>query len=243
MPLYSLLRRLPPLLAGAFLASCSLPNVTPSLPSAERGPGVPRCQAGHLRRARATLQKLETERTLFLRSGDPRKIFSVFYRHVTAAILERAEQGVLREPDAILEMVVEFHRVYERNRFAAQRDAHWQPYYELADGVRNPDFKTGRAIIQRGVDAHIDHDLPVILRQTLRRHPELQAAGGIRLKQAMDDLSGLFLPCSALGFADLAAVLPDAPGPRSLGLQSRIAYTIIRRKRERAWWQAMREFR
>ena len=240
MPLFLPPRALLPSLAAGLLSSCSLtvkqpyrPAETPVLAGKSAAPGA-------LREARAVLAKLDAERTAFMRSGDAAKIFSVYYRHVTSAILDKAAEGSLVEPGAILGMVCDFYAVYRQNQDPRHRSAHWQPYYDLVNGSGRPDFKTGRAVIQRGVTAHIDYDLPPIIIRALQRHQELQANGAARLKRAMDDLSSLFLPCSRLGMEDLARVLPGAPGPQSLAFQSRVGYAIILHKRERAWREAMR---
>jgi hypothetical protein len=187
--------------------------------------------------------RLAARRSRFLQTGDLKEVFSVFYWHTTLSILERMRNETSENAGLILEMIEDFYGDYECNRSPEHREPHWEPYYRLASEGGTPDFKRGRELVQRAIEAHIDHDLPRVLRRLLERHPDLRGRGLESLKEALDSLNGLFLPCSAAGFHDLAKVLPGAPGPRGIMAQSYFAREIIRHKRRRAWSGAIKALR
>lgn len=220
--------------AAALLSSCAVtprPAGTTVIPIAAAG-------AVKAEAAREIVGELAARRARFLTTGDLREVFSVFYYHTTTAILRRVKNGAVSGGDLIVEMIVDFYGDYDRNRSPAAREAHWQPYYALAAGAKARNFKTGRELIQRGIEAHIDHDLPQVLMRLFQRHPDLRGPRLDKFEAALESLNDLFLPCSVLGFQDLAKVLPNAPGARGMVFQSRIARAIVRHKRHRAWTNA-----
>jgi Family of unknown function (DUF5995) len=231
---------LPPILAAmaVLLGSCAAPPVTVPPPGERVTIPAP---------ARQALHSLEHERDYFLATGDPEKVFAVFYCHITREILRRAAAGELPQPDVILEMLAGFHTAYERSRSAASREAHWRPYYRRAEELRAQGWRWSdvvhpldgvhpRGLLTLGVVAHVDYDLPRCIAQVLARHPALRPDA---VAAAYRSLDSLLAPCAAAGFADLARRVPHSPGPRALAAQTRVARRMVLHKRHRAWQAAL----
>lgn len=109
---------------------------------------------------------LAQERERFLREGTLADALGMAYYHVTRQVLTQR----FRYPEVIHADVVGFHQAY------LQRESlpHWQPYLQLA-GVRRIRRGTDpgdllRALLERGMVAHIVYDLPPVLIAT--RPPE-----------------------------------------------------------------------
>lgn len=223
---------------AVLLASCVGPP--PAVPPPAERAAVPAP-------ARQALKSLERERGQFLATGDPEKVFAVFYCHVTREILRRAAAGELPEAEVILDMLTEFHAAYERNRTAPQREAHWQHYYRRAGELRAGGWRWSdvvhpldgvhpRGLLTLGVVAHVDYDLPRCIAVVLARHPVLRPDA---VETGYRSLDAIFGKCAAKGFADIAVHAPYSPGPRSLAAQARVARRMVWQKRHRAWQAAL----
>lgn len=217
------------------LASCAAPRA--AVPLERKAPLPPA--------AARVMQSLTQQRARFLTTGDPDDVFAVFYYHVTDEILRRVHAG------SVLEMLVDFHAAWERNRDPLRREPHWQAYYARAaqllrhgltwSGIAQPmDVLHPRGLLALGIAAHIDHDLPRTLTTVLYRHPELRGTRLAEQEAAFRSLDEIFDDCTARGFHDIATRIAHPPGPRAIVRQSRIARAIITRKRHRAWQQAVR---
>jgi len=224
--------------AALFLPGCSAPPEMNGAPAEEA--------VSH-----PVLQALAAERARFLSRGDPAEVFAVFYYHVTTAILRQLRSGTLREPEVVLELLVEFHAAWERNRSPGQRELHWQGYFRRAEELRGREMIWSaaahpldrlhpRSLPALAVTAHIDYDLPVCLARVWQRHPEMRGARLDSFEASFRALDPIFYECTLRGFQDLAKCIPGAPGPRMLAWQSRAACRMIVAKRRQAWNRAMR---
>ena len=189
------------------------------------------------------LRSLAAQRAHFFATGDPGDVFAVFYFHSTTEILRLLRTGAVRHPRVMEEMITEFHADYVRSRSPALCDPAWQPYYQRAARLRTrsltwPDLSHPRDLFHpRSLSAlagstHLDHDLPRCIARVLARHPELPLA---ELEADFHAVDSILLNITTRALHDLAACVPDAPGPRNIAFQSSLAAAVVKMKRHRAW--------
>ena len=168
------------------LAGCAAPRAAPMERKVTLAPA-----AAHV------MQSLAQQRAHFLATGDPDDVFAVFYFHVTDEILRRVHAG------SVLEMLVDFHAAWERNRDPLRREPHWQAYYARAaqlrthgltwSGIAQPmDVLHPSGLLALGIAAHIDHDLPHTLTTVMHRHPELRGTRLAEQEAAFRSLDEIF---------------------------------------------------
>ena len=190
---------------AAVLVSCL------SLPRPESG-RIP--DARNFRVAEKVLRALEQERNGRRQHGRAEDLFAVFYLPVTEGVPFELKAGRLEYPNFWCEVIEAFHADWVRNEQTARREAHWRPSYEKAAALQHRCLTTVQTavLLPRGIEAHIDVDLPRVLRKVWQRHPELDARDAEGLKTDFFHLAAVFAHAAQQGFAEMDQAAARRPG-------------------------------
>ena len=105
-------------------------------------------------------------------AGDARHWFSRLYQYVTEELIETCRRGDVAHPTWVLRLVPRFHTAYARN-LETSPERHWAEAFDaIAEAANDRDagaLAFWRAVVA-GARAHIEGDLPRVLRATYEEH-------------------------------------------------------------------------
>jgi hypothetical protein len=200
------------------------------------------------------LDSLGEMRDHFLRTGDMKDLFPAIYYNTTDIEFKAILNDEMAHPVQKMGMMENFYDAYLMNRAAFDSgglnavEPHWRDYYRSAQEANKLLAETGFGdqlmlagaackVLNDGVKAHVDFDLPRAIRASV---PDSDV-GRQKLRADFDKTNPFFDKSITMGRQDINHAL--FPGSKTVGVSSRLASLIcapdVVGKRNKAWGTAV----